>query len=216
MRLVSRSLGFLALSFLASPGLAPADDSLRCAGGIVSVGDSKLDLLGKCGEPAFREARRDERKGFAITTAEGAARSRTTLTVEKWTYNFGPNQFVQHVTLEMGRVVSVERGSYGYDLGATPQRPSIARARCNPEAFRVGDSTFDAIARCGEPFLIEQREERRVVLVGPTEQREPVSWRTVTVERWTYDFGRQTLVRFLEFEDGKLCRIETGGYGYAE
>ena len=27
---------------------ATAQDSMRCAGGLVSVGDSKLDLLGKC------------------------------------------------------------------------------------------------------------------------------------------------------------------------
>ena len=34
------------------------------------------------------------------------------------------------------------------------------------------------------------------------------------VEVWTYNFGSRTFVRYLEFENGTLVRIETGGYGY--
>ncbi len=38
---------------------------------------------------------------------------------------------------------------------------------------------------------------------------------SVTAEICTYDFGPQAFVRFLEFVDGKLVKIETGSYGYA-
>lgn len=38
---------------------------------------------------------------------------------------------------------------------------------------------------------------------------------SVTAEIWTYDFGPRALVRFLEFVDGTLSRIETGSYGYS-
>jgi hypothetical protein len=48
-----------ALLALAPPGARA--DSLRCDGGIVSVGDTKLDLLGKCGRPALEDVRAEER-----------------------------------------------------------------------------------------------------------------------------------------------------------
>ncbi len=43
----------LGLAILPAPSLA--DGSFRCDGGIVSVGDSKLDLVGKCGWPTLQE-----------------------------------------------------------------------------------------------------------------------------------------------------------------
>ena len=33
---------------------------------------------------------------------------------------------------------------------------------------------------------------------------------------WSYDFGPRTLVRHVLFEDGKIVRIDTGSYGYAD
>ena len=45
-------LSLLAVA-LAAP--AAADDSLDCPGGIVAVGDAKIDLLGKCGPPSLQE-----------------------------------------------------------------------------------------------------------------------------------------------------------------
>ena len=35
----------------------------------------------------------------------------------------------------------------------------------------------------------------------------------VVIDEWTYDLGRQKLIRLLTFVDGKLYRVETGGYG---
>lgn len=43
-----------ALALVALAGTLPArGDSIQCDGGIVSVGDTKLDLLGKCGAAAL-------------------------------------------------------------------------------------------------------------------------------------------------------------------
>ena len=65
-------------------------DSINCDRGIVSTGDSKLDLLAKCGEPALMEARLEERSHYQVSQdgRSGAGRS-VTVTVERWTYNFG-------------------------------------------------------------------------------------------------------------------------------
>jgi hypothetical protein len=35
-----------------------------------------------------------------------------------------------------------------------------------------------------------------------------------TLEVWTYNLGPRSFIRHLEFDDGILVRIETGGYGY--
>jgi hypothetical protein len=205
----------LLAAWLAWP-LAARADSLRCDGGIVSVGDLKLDLIGKCGFPALKEEQEVERSRARFTAGGQLAAGRSALaTVERWTYNFGPRQFVQVVTLEGGKVTAIERGSYGYDLGRREEPPPIPRTRCDQLAFSVGDTTFDVLARCGEPAL------RDVALVT----RSAGGWggggafETTTVseyvELWTYDLGPQSLVRRLTIAGGKVVRVETGSYGYS-
>jgi hypothetical protein len=179
-----------ALLLALTPAAALADSSIQCDGGIVSVGDSKIDLLGKCGPPALVEDR------WRRKTA-----------VERWTYNFGPNRFLQLVTLVNGKVAAVERGGYGYppEKMAEPQEPG--RARCETSAIRIGDSKIDLLAKCGEPALQESRLERRADAAG--------RGRFVQVDVWTYDFGPQSFVQHATLENGKVVLVERGGYGYA-
>jgi len=206
----------LAVALLAALLAAPAParaQSIRCDGGLVAVGDSKLDLLGKCGLPTLREEVPAVAGVFGST---GTARSLATQ--ERWTYNFGPRSFVQHVTIEIGVVKAVERGSYGYELGQPRPAPArVPRARCeHPGGYRVGDFTFDVLARCGEPALREETAGQ-VAVEAPVGGGSwaPVGFATVRVEVWIYDFGPQAFSRRLEFEDGKLRRIIAGGYGYS-
>jgi uncharacterized protein DUF2845 len=198
-------LPLLALAGLALVAPAAAEDSVRCPGGIVAVGDSKIDLLGKCGLPALQEPGPEERVVY-----DRAFGQRLSSTVERWTYNFGPNHFVIFVTMEAGKIVSVERGGYGYVLDS-PAAPPIPRARCDHAVLRTGMSTFDVLALCGEPALRDLRVEAIPLNAG----QGVLMVSTVTAEIWTYDFGPQSFVRFLEFVDGKLVKIETGSYGYA-
>jgi hypothetical protein len=190
-------------ALLAAGALAPAfpgaraDSSIRCDGGIVSVGDSKLDLLGKCGPPALVDERPDKR-----WTASG----RAVVAVEQWTYNFGPNQFLQFVTVVDGKVVGVERGGYGYPPEKLAGPPSSGRARCDSAGVRVGDSKLDLLAKCGEPALKESRLEKRVRGAGLVD---------VQIDVWTFDFGPMSFVLFATIEEGKVVQVERGGYGYA-
>jgi len=211
----SATRSLLLAATLALP-LGARADSLRCDGGIVSAGDSKLDLIGKCGAPALKEEQDVERTRARFAPGGQLAAGRSTLAaLERWTYNFGPRQFVQVVTLEGGKVTAVERGSYGYDLGRREEPPPIPRARCDQLSFHVGDSTFEVLARCGEPAL------RDVALVT----RSAGGWdggggfETTTVseyvEIWSYDLGPQTLTRRLTVAGGKVVRVETGSYGYS-
>lgn len=214
---MARPITLLLVACLSLPGLARAD-SLRCEGGLVSEGDSKLDLLGKCGPPTLREAETEERSKVRVSADGRSTTGRATaVTVERWTYNFGPRQFVQHVTLEGGRVRSVARGSYGYDLGERRDEPlAIPRARCDQLSFHVGDSTLDLVARCGEPAL---RDAKLVTTTQSVPSGTPGAETTTTssrvVEIWTYDLGPQAFVRLVTVDGGLVVRVDTGGYGYS-
>ena len=107
-----------ALAALAVPAVAAAGPSIRCSGGLVSEGDARIDLLGKCGPPSFQDAHVDERWVASAGRHHGSAAlsaGRTVgVVVELWSYDLGPDAFVHVVTLENGRVVELSSGSYGY------------------------------------------------------------------------------------------------------
>jgi hypothetical protein len=197
---------------------APADaDSIRCdsgpgySGGIVSNGDTTLDLVGKCGWPALREDEAETRSRLEVVA--GTTRSAVT-TIQRWTYNRGPNQFIQVVLLEGGQVTRIERGSYGYDLGPAPAGPAIPRARCGQLAIHEGDTTLDLLARCGPPATRDERVETFTIELlganGPV-----LESRTRVVEVWRYDFGPRILTRHATVADGRVRKVETGSYGYS-
>jgi hypothetical protein len=208
-----RSLAAALLASLlpAVAGAGGAESSLRCQGGIVSVGDATVDLLGKCGLPTLREIRTYE-TGAVGTIGPGFGRANAA-TSERWTYDFGPQQFLMFVTVEGGRVFSIERGSYGY---ARPEEspPPVRRALCDTSAIHVGDSKLDLLARCGEPTLMEMRKEN-LALVDPRDALLVSRAFPRDVEVWTYDFGPQQFVRFAILADGVVIRVDTGGHGYA-
>lgn len=62
----------------------------------------------------------------------------------------------------------------------------------------------------------EMRRQRRTVriyrngVVNAYEEEYDVE---VVVEDWTYDFGRDRLMRYLRFEQGRLAELNEGGYG---
>ncbi len=94
------------------PALAKAD-SLRCGRALVSEGDSKTEALAKCGEPAMKDTRVEYQT--VTVYSDGLAVERTvSKTIDEWTYNFGPSNFLQYVTFEDGKLVSVRSGKYGF------------------------------------------------------------------------------------------------------
>jgi hypothetical protein len=202
------ALASLAALAVASPSAA-SESSFRCDGGIVAVGDTKLDLLGKCGEPALRE---DRSVVQGAITRRGAPVPVAASTIESWTYNFGPQRFIELVTLEGGKVVALERGGYGYDPAKLSPHSATGRATCESSAIHIGDTTLDLLARCGEPATRDVTQEPRAV---PVAVSGPPGFVTVQVETWTYDFGPQRFIAIVKLEDGKIVSVESGGYGYA-
>jgi hypothetical protein len=76
--------------------------------------------------------------------------------------------------------------------------------RCpSGSVVRLGDEVATVLDKCGQPA------ERRVV---------PGSCRaagrcTRDREYWRYDFGSTEFIRYLQFNDKRLARIEVGDYG---
>ncbi len=175
--------------------------SINCAGGIVSVGDSRVDLLAKCGEPDHKESHEE-----AISERlDMGTRQKTFVTVEDWTYNYGPSQFMRIVTLRNGRVANVRTGNYGYSKDAKPSQRD-----CSEQIISRGDRTTEVIAKCGDPTSKDAHQEEF------KERLDTGLFRTVVVnvEEWTYNLGPTRFVRILTFRNGKLADIRTGGYGY--
>jgi hypothetical protein len=96
-----RTLAGLLLTTLccvAALGIARADDSLRCAGKIISQGMQQSDVLQYCGAPdakTVEDAAKREGRYYEGTT-----------TVEHWTYTSGAVNTV--LTFEAGVLVSIE------------------------------------------------------------------------------------------------------------
>jgi Protein of unknown function (DUF2845) len=204
---------------LAAPAavLAVPPASIRCGSRLVSVGDAKLDLLGRCGPPTYSDAREVERNRLRVDGArhasDVAATSEVILTVEEWTYDFGPSALVQFVTLEGGRIVWIESGGYGHLREAARPTEPLPRAPCEPAVIDVGDRKLELLLECGEPVTADRRRERRAVTTRFAHEATGESV-TVEVEVWAYNFGPNRLTELVTIVDGWVVKVERGSYGY--
>ena len=102
----------LALGFAA---IAPAY-AFRCGTHLVSEGDTRGQVVAKCGDPTEVDHRSVWRAplvwfhGRPVRATEGLVE----VPVELWIYNLGPNQFMRRVRFEDGVVVEIETLGYGY------------------------------------------------------------------------------------------------------
>jgi hypothetical protein len=103
---------------------ATADD-MSCQDRIISTGSSTYDVQSLCGPPDFVDHRvemRTVRRPVSVpcNTPQGIGRcivyveDSVEVTIEEWTYDFGPQRFVKYLTFEQGRVVAIRAGAYGH------------------------------------------------------------------------------------------------------
>jgi hypothetical protein len=74
--------------------------------------------------------------------------------------------------------------------------------RCGDRLVHTDAAVGEVLAICGEPAHRQQQYVQRGDILYDTE------------ELWTYDFGPDRLLQTLQFRNGRLVAIETGGYGY--
>lgn len=100
-------------------------DTLSCKGRIVSTGDSRYEVKAVCGEPddasqrvEYRTVRgrvsgpcrRVDGKVICSDTREQVIE----VVIDEWIYDFGRNRFIEYLTFEQGKLVSIRNGSYGH------------------------------------------------------------------------------------------------------
>ncbi len=99
--------------------------------------------------------------------------------------------------------------------------PALA-LRCGTSLVLEGQAAFEVLQRCGQPAYTDSYiEYRRVLPRGVTPlPLDSESFgagfpavREVRVEEWVYNFGSTQLMPSLIFENGRLVRIRTLGYG---
>jgi len=93
----------LGISMLALTTSAHAD-VLRCGERLVDVGATIGEVKLKCGSPTARDRRSETR---------GSSDHFFTVTIDTWTYNFGPHDFLRTLTFVEGRLRNIEEGDYG-------------------------------------------------------------------------------------------------------
>jgi hypothetical protein len=94
--------------FLGSLGFA---DSLRCGNRVISKGDSKIEVLAKCGQPDMKEVDSYDTTG---TVSRSGNVSLKTSTVERFYYNCGEGRFLRVLIFVEGRLTAIKNaGSYG-------------------------------------------------------------------------------------------------------
>jgi len=91
---------------------APPAWALRCGTQLVQIGDYKLEVLRKCGEPMLTDSR-VEYRAVRLRNPGLDLERYVPVTIDEWAYNFGPNRFMQLLRFENGRLVGIESLSYG-------------------------------------------------------------------------------------------------------
>lgn len=89
--------------------------ALRCGHKLVQVGDHKMDVLERCGEPDLVDrhtaiiARRLRHPFGTLELSQFEE-----VVIEEWVYNFGPRKFKQLLEFEDGTLVRIRELDYGY------------------------------------------------------------------------------------------------------
>ena len=85
--------------------------------------------------------------------------------------------------------------------------------RCGGDrVIRFGESEGEVSGKCGQPDAVRTWTETRRETIwqdGKAVQREVA----IPCAEWTYDLGRDRLIRYVTFEKGRLAQVRTGSYG---
>jgi hypothetical protein len=183
--------------------IVSSSHALRCGSSLVSRGDRKIEVTLKCGEPFLIEKWDEEIAMYEdakfIEDETGArtsvVRRRIGSYDEEWTYNFGSNKFLQFLQFRDNKLVRIVDGPKGFD-GSIPSSPD--RTQC-PGTLSPGDKKAVVLMKCGAPV--------RKDLTTDVYSR-------VINEEWTYNFGPQNFLYFINFRYGEITNIERGEEGY--
>lgn len=115
----------VAAIFTASASSALA---MRCGVSLVVEGQSKFDVLQRCGEPAYRDSRVEYRPvqpnlqiprplnspdAYFPYNSNYPYPATREVVIEEWVYNFGSTQLMPSLLFENGRLITIRTLGYG-------------------------------------------------------------------------------------------------------
>jgi hypothetical protein len=126
MRIHRRCVWGLITAFMVL-GLPGPSFAFRCGTRLVSEGDSKYEVLHKCGDPDYVESWEEERiqKDYGLRREYDTENRRYTwnrepflvkekVRIEEWTYNLGPTEFMRYLRFENGILTKISTGDKGF------------------------------------------------------------------------------------------------------
>jgi hypothetical protein len=121
-RLQGISLLLSLICFLLFQNDVAADSYLRCQGRLVSIGDTKAEVLDKCDYPGKRDQWEEDHKStisqiYDYKTERYIApkRIKQPIQMERWTYDMGANKFIRYLYFQNGELIKIETGERGRD-----------------------------------------------------------------------------------------------------
>lgn len=94
--------------------------------------------------------------------------------------------------------------------GGAASAPTSDTLRCGNRLVSVGDNKAEVLIKCGSPAWKDAWTDQVINNVDTVDALRV----SIDRERWVYNFGHNSFLRFLLFENGRLVKIGTGGYGY--
>ncbi len=173
--------------------------AFSCNGRVVSTGDTKAEVVMKCGEPAGKDSRTEE----IIEKTDADTKRKVVVMFDEWTYDLGPDTLVRILTFTDGRLANIREAGYG----SADTRTS--GTRCDERYSDIGATKAEVLLRCGEPLWKEERKEDILETIDAATKRKV----TITIDEWTYNFGPSKFIRIFQFRNNRLVDIRTGGYG---
>ena len=190
-----------------------AFSAFRCGPELVVVGDDKLEVLLKCGEPSYSELTSMESGRRYGEDLRFGSRSRgTTYFVEKWFYNCGPHEFIRILTFKNGRVRSIEAGQYGRGesdcVGAVNRMEnseSSSPAYETKDPAYLSDPRYGRISVFGYPHLAAVYLNQEYVGEVPfTLDNVPPGTHTLLIRKESY----KTWTKLVTVEPGETLYLE--------
>lgn len=89
--------------FTVIPGMQPCDFNS------LSLGTSSSVVRAKCGKPDSREQHYE-----MVTERIAGGRRQVSISVDEWTFNLGPTQFMRILTFRNGKLVDISTGERGF------------------------------------------------------------------------------------------------------
>jgi len=185
--------GFLLILFLFT--MYSQGAAFYCGSELVSNGDTKAEVLRKCGEPFWKE----QHEVILVEGKSSDKESRVSVIIDEWSYNFSESSWVYRLRFSNGKLEDIETRGYGY-----PKRGAVDPCG-DGRNISLGDITAEVVLKCGEPFHKEYREDEIRQKVERNIERRI----SIIIEEWTYDFRPKGWMYLLRFENGKLVNIET-------